>query len=120
MRGRTLDAHENWSGRLKGLMLYCPYCIVGMYLSRGNIFVVFVVDRQTTKLPRNSYLRKSYHIHVHSVMVYRNHENISTCWPKFTAHKNIFSPKSIYTLYGISRDSNFVNLKSEILCKMKS
>ena len=49
----------------------------------GGIFVVFVVERQTTKfLPT-----KQYHIVLGCGLVYCNDENFSS-FQKFTAHKN--------------------------------
>ena len=48
------------------------------YFSGGNIFVVFVVERRTTKfLPT-----KQYCIVLGYGLVDRDHENISTNWPK--------------------------------------
>ena len=48
------------------------------YFSGGKIFVAFVVERQTTKfLPM-----KQYRIVPGCGLVYHNHVNFSTNWPK--------------------------------------
>ena len=68
----------------------CIYILYSGYFSGGKIFVVFVVERQNTKfLPTKQYRKVP-----GCGLVYCDHENFSTNWPKFTAHKN-FTPQKI-------------------------
>ena len=55
----------------------------------GKIFVVFVVERRTTKfLPT-----KQYCIVLGCGLVYRDHENFSTNWPKIHCSRKFYPPK---------------------------
>ena len=60
------------------------------YFSGGKSFLVFVVERRTT----NFLPTKQYRIVPGCGLVYRDHANFSTNWPKFTAHEN-FTPRKI-------------------------
>ena len=62
------------------------------YYSGGKMFMVFVVERQTTKfLPT-----KQYHIVPGCGLVYRDHKNISTNWPKIHCSRKFYPPKNTH------------------------
>ena len=72
--------------------VYIPYS--GYFLG-GKIFLVFMVERQTTKfLPT-----KQYHNLLGCDLVYCDHENISTNWPKIW---KFYSPKNTHYTVAIS------------------
>ena len=62
----------------------------------GKIFVVFVVERRTTKfLPT-----KAYRIVLGYGLVFCDHENFSSNWPKIYCSQKFYPPKNThYTVY---------------------
>ena len=76
-----------------GVVLDIPYS--GYFLG-GKIFVVFVVERQTT----NFLPTKQYHTVPVCGLVYHNHQNFSTNWPKIHCSRKFYPPKNThYTVF---------------------
>ena len=71
------------------------YRIAGIFQG-GKIFVVFVVEKLTTKfLPT-----KQYHIVPGCGLVYRDHKNFSTNWPKIHCLRKFYPPNNTcYTVH---------------------
>ncbi len=65
------------------------YRITGI-LGGGGILVVFVVERRTTKIIP----MKEYRIVPECGLVYRDHENVSTNWPKIHCSRKLSPPKN--------------------------
>ena len=70
----------------------CSCCIIPYsgYFSGSKILVVFVVERRTTKfLPTKQYRNVP-----GCGLVYRDHENFSTNWPKIHSSRKFYLPKN--------------------------
>jgi len=76
-----------WTDILYLAYTYAPMLHIRGYFSGGKIFVVFVVERRTTKFIPT----KEYRIVPECGLVYRDHERTGQ---KFTAHEN-FTPRKI-------------------------
>ena len=67
--------------------------------------MVFVVERQTTKfLPT-----KQYRNVLGYGLVYRNHENVSTNWPKIHSSRKLYPPRN--TRYTVLSDHELLSHK---------
>ena len=68
----------------------CWWILYSWYFLGGKIFMVFVVERQTTKF----FPTKQYHIVLGCGLVYHNHKNLSTNWPKIHCSQTFYPSKN--------------------------
>ena len=73
------------------------YRIAGIFRrGGGKIFVVFMVERRTTKIFTHETVLQS----TGCGLVYCAHENFSTNWPKIHCSRKFYPPKNTrYTVY---------------------
>jgi len=94
----THIAHEGSGTTENRNPAYTNEHIYSGYFSGGQVFVVFVVERQTTKFVPMQQCR----IVPGCGLVYHNNEYFSTNWPKLHCSQKFYPPKNTrYTVYSV-------------------